>query len=127
VSIARPSAGAVDVFQKCQIGKPDEGEPVTFDMVTGMGEVASASEVLRYAPLTGREPLLQVEGPIWIVQVKGSVYQRGGETWTDPTCMVTKERFGWFATGPVTLETGEVIQPEEPKVQPDLALPSLLP
>ena len=127
VSMTHPTAAAADAFGKCQIGKADEGQPVTLDMVTGMGELPSPSEVLRSAPLTGREPLLDVDGPVWIVQVKGDVYQRGGETWTDPTCLVTRERFGWFATGPVTLPTGEVVQPEEPKVQPDLALPSLLP
>lgn len=127
VSMSHPTVAAADVFEKCQIGNADEGLPITFEMVTGMGELASASEVLRYAPLTGREPLLDVKGPVWIVQVKGDVFQRGGEIWTDPTCMVTAERFGWFATGPVTTPTGDVVQPEPPNVEPDLALPSLQP
>ena len=127
ISMTQPTAAAADVFAKCQIGKSGEGQPITFEMVTGMGEIPYAKDVLRYAPLTGREPLLDDDGPVWIVQVRGDVYQRGGETWTDPTCVVTKQRSGWLATGPVTLPTGDVVQPEEPKVQPDLALPPLLP
>ena len=50
------------------------------------------------------------------------------EVWTDPTCVVTENDSGYFATGPVTnTATGKVLQPEAPAVPPDRTVPPLAP
>lgn len=124
VSKSHPDADAANAFAKCQIGV---ALPVSTGQVSGMGRLASAERLLDYVPLTGREPELNATGPIWIIQVTGDIPQRGGEVWTDPTCVVTSSRSGWYATGPVTLSTGNVVLPEPPAVPPRLALPSPAP
>lgn len=125
VSRSDPDPDAKEAFAKCQIG---EGLPVTMEMVSGMGRVASGPAVLRFIPLTGREPELSTSDPVWVVQVRGDVLQMGGEVWTNPTCIVTSERSGYYATGPVrNLKTGETLLPEQPAKPPDLSLPPLAP
>lgn len=108
---------------KCHIG-----DMIVADKVAGMGLLPSAPDILRYVPLTGREPQLKEPGPVWVIQIRGDVQQRGDEIWTDPTCVVTATDSGYFATGPVTdLTSGKVTPPETPAVLPDQALPPLAP
>jgi hypothetical protein len=122
VSASNPTAGAADAFAKCHIG-----DTVSFTEVAGMGEIDPVSDVPHYVPLTGREPQLQEHGAAWVVQVRGDILQRGGEIWTDPTCIVTEHDFGYFATGPVTVvSTGKVFPPEAPTIVPDRTLPPLV-
>jgi hypothetical protein len=124
VSASNPSAEANEVFAKCHIG-----DMVLLKAVTSMGKIASAQDLEHYVPLTGREPQLSEPGPAWIVTVHDSLPQPGStELWSDPTCVVTDQEFGWFATGPVTdTSTDKVIQPEAPAKPPDRGLPPLAP
>jgi hypothetical protein len=124
VSGSEPGPEATTVFTKCRIG-----EEIAVEMVSGMGKVSSASDLARYVPLTGREPQLKAAGPVWIITIRGDVPQpKIGEIWTDPTCIVTSDDFGYFATGPVrNATTGAISRPEPPAIPPDLALPSLAP
>ena len=84
---------------------------------------------MHYVPLTGREPQLAEAGPAWIVTVHHDFPQPGStELWTDPTCVVTEQDFGWYATGPVTdTATGKVIHPKVPTQPPDRVVPPLAP
>lgn len=126
VSASKPLAEERRVFDSCHIGDDDL---VPFDRVTGMGSVAAAKDVVRYVPLTGREPQLKESGTVWMVTIDLDLPQPGSsEVWADPTCIVTDQESGWFATGPVTnTATGEVMQPELPSKEPDLVLPPLVP
>jgi hypothetical protein len=110
-------------MRKCHIG-----DMITLDRVVGMGEVPTPSELWHYVPLTGREPLLQETGSVWVIQITGDLYQPGGgDVWQDPTCVVTRGDFGWFATGPVRSADGKVFEPVQPERQPDRRLPPLAP
>jgi hypothetical protein len=101
---------------------------ILIEKVAGMAQVPSAKDVVRYVPLTGREPQLKEDGPAWVIQIKGEVQQRGSEIWIDPTCVVTAGDFGFYATGPVkNTSTGDVMTPEEPSTPPDRTLPPLVP
>lgn len=123
VSASTPTAQAAEVLASCQIG-----DMIPIAMVSGMAELQNAGDLPRYVPLTGREPQLKASGSVWVVQVRGDVQQRGNEIWTDPTCIVTSDDSGYFATGPVTnTVTGKAVQPEAPQTPPDRALPSLAP
>ena len=124
VSASKPSAAAQAVLGKCNIG-----DQIELKNVTGMGMIASPKDLPRYVPLTGREPQLVEAGPAWIVTVHANIPQPGSsELWTDPTCVVTGEESGWFATGVVTdTATGKVMSPEAPVQRPDLSVPPLLP
>ena len=124
VSASAPSAGAADAIAKCHVG-----DMIPISSVTGMGQVASAADLVHYVPLTGREPQLREAGPAWIIQVHADVPQPGsGEIWTDPTCVVTQNDFGYFATGPVrNAATGAVVTPAPPIIHPDRKLPPLAP
>lgn len=126
VSVSKPTVEAQDIFGKCHIGDDDL---VPFKYVTGMGKIESARDLLHYVPLTGREPQLAESGPAWIVTVHRNLPQPGSnESWADPTCVVTDQEFGWFATGPVTnTATGKVIEPEAPIQLPDRSIPPLAP
>ncbi len=124
VSASHPSVGASDAMAKCQIGVT-----IPLDKVIGMGEIASAKDIVHYVPLTGREPQLREAGRAWIIQIHGDVpFPLSGEVWTDPTCVVTLNDFGYYGTGPVrNTSTGAVVTPEPPAMLPDLALPALAP
>ena len=124
VSASKPGQEAADVMAKCHIG---DGDMVSLKAVTGMGKIASASDLTHYVPFTGREPQLKESGAAWVVQVSGDFFQRDGEVWTNPTCVVTESTFGYFATGPVTLQNGDKVQPEAPASPPDRVLPPLAP
>lgn len=123
ISISNPSPGAKDAFEKCHIG-----DMIPIEKVAGMGQVPSAKDLLHYVPLTGREPQLQEESPAWVIQITGELRQRGNEIWIDPTCIVTANDLGFYATGPVrSMETGQVLEPEPPSKRPDRSLPPLVP
>jgi hypothetical protein len=123
VSGSQPSAGAADAFAKCHIG-----DMILISRVTAMGQIASAKNLARYIPLSGREPQLKEDGPAWVIQIRGDVPQPGGEVWTDPTCVVTQGEFGWFATGLVRdTATGKVLISKLPVSVPDATLPPLAP
>lgn len=123
VSASHPSAAAADAMDKCHIG-----DMIAIEKVAGMAELPSAADLLRYAPLTGREPQLKEAGPVWVIQIKGDVRQMGNEIWTDPICVVTGSDHGYFATGPVTnTQTGKTDEPLAPALAPDRTLPSLAP
>lgn len=123
VSATKPTAAAAAAMARCHIG-----ELIPITSVSGMAELANAADLVRYVPLTGREPQLRASGPVWVIQVRSDLQQQGNEIWTNPTCVVTSDDAGYFATGPVTnTATGKTMTPEAPKTPPDRSLPSLAP
>ena len=130
VSASHPSAEAAAVFALCRVG-----EWIPLDEVAGMAKLPAATDLARYVPLTGREPLLEEPGPLWVIQIHGDLTQLGGaspspggEIWTNPICFVATSDSGLLATGPVTDPiTGKTRQPEPPAVAPDRQLPPLAP
>lgn len=124
ISASQPGEEAEDILAACNIG-----DQIPIAKVTGMGKIPSASELRRYVPLTGREPQLKEAGPAWVITIHADVPQPGSpELWTDPTCVVTADEAGYYATGPVTdLTTGELLQPEQPKDPPSFRVPPLAP
>lgn len=124
VSVSHPSVEAADAMAKCQIG-----DTIPIDEVIGMGEIAAAKDIVHYVPLTGREPQLREDGPAWIIQIHGDLSMPlSGEVWTDPTCVVTPNDFGYYRTGPVrNIATGAITTPEPPAELPDRVLPPLAP
>ena len=104
----------------CQVGM------LGLDAVAGMGRIDSAARAREYAPLTGREPELVSAKPAWMIQFRGEVPQlRGGEVWIDPVCIVIDGAGGFYATGPVILQSGRLHTPEPVPVPPSLSLPPL--
>jgi hypothetical protein len=124
VSLSDPSPEAADALRICQVT-----ENLGPDLVSGMGRIDHAREVVRYAPLTGLEPEIKTDAPAWIVTFKGEVpMPMTGEIWIDPTCIVVGGDGGFYATGPVQILSSKVtVTPVPAKQQPDLALPPLLP
>jgi hypothetical protein len=123
ISISHPSPGAARALAACHVG-----DQFSTAQVVGAGEIALAGDVWHYVPLTGREPILQTAGPVWVIQLRAAVPQPGGGgVWTDPTCIVTNEDAGFLATGPVTDDGGTVHQPSAPARLPDRGLPPLGP
>jgi hypothetical protein len=102
--------------------------------VKGLGIVASARLLAHYVPLTGREPELQVDEPIFAVQYAGVIRLplRGGPgspAYKDidgPTCVVLDGWPIWYVTGPWTDSLGNHGVPE-PAPYLDRTLPSPLP
>ena len=126
VSLSNLSPDAKTVFAACHLGDEDQ---IPLDRVTGVGVLASTKDVLHYIPLTGREPQLVEEGPIWIVTVDFDLpMPGGGEVMIDPTCVVTGKDAGWYGIhGGRNTITGKVTPPEEPAQPPDRTLPPLAP
>lgn len=124
VSASKPGAAAQAVLDKCGIG-----DQIELKRVTGMGMIASPEDLPHYVALTGREPQLAESGPAWVVTVHADLPQPGGnEVWTDPTCVVTGDEFGRWATGPVTDSATGKVRPSTIEVQqPDRSIPPLAP
>jgi len=123
ISASAPSKEAAAAFSACHIG-----DQVPMAKVVGMAQLASASELPHYVALSGREPQLKALGPVWVIQIRGDVFEPGGEVWTDPTCVVTTTDAGYFATGLITRPTtGETFKPQPPASPPDAVLPPLAP
>jgi hypothetical protein len=121
-SVLRPTPEQAEVLVKCQVG---DGMPIDPKQVIGMAELADGAEITHFVPLSGREPQLKDPDPVWVVQVSGEIPQLGGEVWVDPTCVVTRDVFGYFATGPVrNPDSGEQTSPEPPRDAPDRVLPT---
>lgn len=123
VSASDPGPDAAAAMEKCHIG-----DQIPLDKVAAMAEIPIARDLVHYIPLTGREPRSAEAGPAWVIQIRGDVQERGDEIWSDPTCVVTTNDAGYYATGPVkNTVTGDVLRPETPTVVPDRPLPSLAP
>ena len=121
VTITNPDASVQAVFEKCQI---DFGVPKS--EIVGMGMIGEPTDLPRFVALTGREPQLSDQGPTWVIQIHGEMRTPAGELWTDPTCVVTANDSGWYATGPVMNVADRTITTPLPATRsPDLGLPAL--
>lgn len=104
------------------------------DQVMGLGIVASARLLAHYVPLTGREPELQVDEPVFAVQYAGVIRLplRGGpgsavfKDVDGPTCVVLDGWPIWYITGPWSDSLGNHGVPE-PAPYRDRLLPAPLP
>lgn len=120
-SVAHPTPEEVEILGKCQVGGDLAIAP---NQVTGMAKLSDGSEITHFIPLSGREPQLNDPEPVWLLTVHGDIPQFGGEVWVDPSCVVTRQTFGYFATGAIrNKETGAETTPLPPVSQPDRSLP----
>ena len=95
------------------------------DVVAGMAHLASARDVHKYMLTNGREPELQVDEPVWMVQLAGEVSFRG-RTLYNPVCVVINGEplvfapYGSKADGPSWAPPADFVLPV-------VALPALAP
>jgi hypothetical protein len=87
------------------------------DMLVGAAEVAHASDLPTYVPLTGQEPEIATESAAWVFAFRGDVplglltRTRGPLVAHDPTCVVIGADHYWFMTGGATLADGSDTTP----------------
>lgn len=124
VSLSKPSAGAAEALEICQVL-----DLYGADKVSGMAMISHARDVVHYAAFTGREPEISLDDPAWVVTFRGSLPQPMlGEVWIDPTCVVIGHDGGLFATGPVEKgDAGTIVNRPANAQKPDRALPPLAP
>ena len=118
VSRSKPSPDAKAVLDLCL-------RPGEISLVVGMARLASARDVGKYMLTGGKEPELNDDSPVWLVQLRGKVVYR---SWTNfnPVCMVKDGQvFNYAPYGGVS--GGKTWYPPEDFVQPTLALPPLAP
>jgi hypothetical protein len=122
VSRSHPGRGAEQAMSVCNV------ETLGVGAIAGMGLIERAEDARDYAPLTGREPVLESAEPAWIIQFRGEIPQYlAGETWIDPVCIVVGEFGGFYATGPVVLTDGRLQTPLPVTNPPRYSLPPLAP
>ena len=122
VSISSHPADAEAAFVACNLRQ------VGLDHVAGMGLIPSASDMVKYAPLSGREPELRLPGPAWVVQLRGEIPMLlSGETWIDPICFASGAVSGYFAVGGAKDSSGAFHAPLAPATPPVYSLPPLDP
>lgn len=101
VSLSSPSQQAAQGIAACAVTQYKA-------QIKGMAILAHARELPEFVPLTGREPEIQSDAPVFVVQFQGTVRLplRGGPgsaAYTDidgPTCVVYGGDATWYLTGP---------------------------
>ena len=134
VSRSNPEPAARAALDCCGITNFTQDHPgaVEFldvlDQVAGMALVPSARRADDFAPI-GRAPELQIEDPIWIIQMRGWItFPFAGNELESPTCVVVGGKWGgplWFGTG--LLRRDGVVQTPWPGPSPIFRLPPLSP
>lgn len=118
VSRSNPSVAAKAALDLCV-------RPGEMSLVVGMALLPSARDVGKYMLSSGRDPELQDDTPVWLVQLKGEVTYRSGTVF-HPTCMVKDgDRSIYAAYG--GRQDGTTWYPPDDFVPPVLALPPLAP
>lgn len=129
VSMSNLSAEAAEVVRLCGVRQ-------YLSQVAGMGQVPHARDLPNYVNLTGREPEVQGDEPIWAVAFTGQIAlttrsRAGTAMATNPTCVVVGDVAAgngipeWMMTGPVTDAMGT--RTPEPRAAPAQSLPPLQP
>ena len=95
------------------------------DTAVGMARLASARDAHKYMLSNGREPELQADVPVWMVQLSGAWTFRG-RTAFNPVCIVMNGEATFYAPYG-TAADGPNWSPPSDFVAPSLALPSLAP
>jgi hypothetical protein len=91
-----------------------------------MAKLASARDVQKYMLTNGREPELQDDTPVWVVQLKGSIEYRWGTAF-NPVCVVKDDGTRWIFLPYGGATRSGPWSPLPEVVGPELALPSLAP
>lgn len=118
VSRSAPSDDARDALSLCGVD-PASGQ------IAGMALVPSGAEVGKYAPMFGTEPELKTDRPVWVIQLKGEVFDRTGML-VDPTCVVVDGVPTTYITHGA-IDNGKRWTPPPVENPPTLALPPLAP
>ena len=122
ISIKNHSAEADKAFAACSVAQ------YGYETVAGMGLLPSAADLPKYAPFSGKEPQLELPGPVYLVQFKGDIAMpKSGETWVDPVCIRADGDQGYFAVNGIKDANGKFIAPLPPATPPSLSLPPLEP
>ncbi len=105
------------------------------NQIKGIGILSRARLLPEYVPLTGREPEIQSDAPVFVVQLAGTIRLpiRGGRgapgylDVEDATCVVLGDGWPtWYVTGPSVDSAGNRRTPE-PAPYMDKSLPAPLP
>lgn len=117
VSRSTPSAEAEEALNLCV-------RPQDYAAVAGMARLANGGEVKKYMLTNGAEPELEVDAPVWMVQLKGPIHYRWGTPF-NPVCVVID------GVPTIYVPYGSVERPDTPAppdfVAPKLALPPMVP
>jgi len=125
VSRSSPQPAAKQALEACGF---NDFQQRPLSMVAGMGKAPSGYAARDYAPLTGREPELMTEAPVWMIQFTGEMPNPfAGEVWIDPLCVVINGEAGFYGIGDTILPDGSVSTPLPVAELPSYSLPSLAP
>jgi hypothetical protein len=115
ISRSNPGPEAQAVLELCGL------DPT---LVSGMAKVSKARDLPKYVRLTGKEPEIQVDEPVWVVTYSGRFTIR--TIWAeDPTCVVIDGEPLLFMTG--DYGRGDSVSHPLTSTDPPLALPTLAP
>jgi len=127
VSLGTPTAMAAEGIEACAVRKYEEA-------LGGIGILAHARLLPEYVPLTGREPEVKSDEPVFVALFSGTIRlpYRGGpgapayKDVQNATCAVLDGQAIWWITGPWTDSTGKSGTPEPASLM-DKVLPAPLP
>jgi len=140
-SLSPSSSGALPAVSLSKPATPEAAEAVGLCVLTdhlgqvaGMAEIDHGYDVPKYAPLTGAEPEIQTDSPVWVVRYSGVIRlsvrgQAASSAFVDaetPTCIVVDGVSSWLMTGTTTAQDGTKVTPL-PATQSLLPLPTLAP
>jgi hypothetical protein len=124
VSRSQPSTDAKAAMTACGVFDNTIG----MAKVSGMGQIAHASDAIKYAPFVGTEPILQVSAPAYLIQFRGAIpIPLGHETATDPVCVYVDGEPQLYLTGGYAPDNGPIVTPLPAHGSPVFALPPLAP
>jgi hypothetical protein len=119
VSRSNPGPDAKAALDLC--GASDQ-----LELVAGMALVPRARDVGKYMPTNGKEPELQSDTPVWLIQFKGELAHAHVGTVFNPVCMVMNGDYTPY--GPYGDRSGTKAATLLPGfTAPILALPTLAP
>lgn len=125
VSRSSPRPAASQALEACGF---DDFQQRPLSMVAGMGKAASGYAARDYAPLTGREPELMTQGPVWMIQLSGELTDPfTGEVSMDALCVSIDGQAGYYSIGDIVLSDGSIHTPRPVPDPPEYSLPSLAP
>jgi hypothetical protein len=121
ISRSKPTAVEKRALDLCMVGYFG----FTSDDVAGAGQISHGRDATKYVPLTGREPELETDQPVWIVAYHGAlpVPRRPDLLARDPVCILVGDK-------PVLYLPYGVVgspQPQENRPLLEFRLPPLAP
>jgi len=125
VSRSSPQPAAQRALEACGF---NDFQQRPLSMVAGMGKAPSGYAARDYAALSGNEPELMTEDPVWMIQLGGELPDPfTGEVSIDPLCISIGGDGLIYSVGEIILSDGTVYTPQPVPAPPRYSLPSLAP